>query len=552
MIGLRDRSLEKLESSPADPFDLIVVGGGITGAGVALDAASRGASVALVERNDFASGTSSKSSKLVHGGLRYLENYEFGLVREAAQERDLLRVLAPQLVEPIPFVLPVSDRWARARFGAGLWAYDALASFKNLQVHRYLGVEETETAIPVLPKGKIKGGFLFYDCKNDDVRLVMEVLVQAVRFGATVVNHCSVTNIEGSEQGCIVSLHDSVSGDALELHGRRVISAAGVWGDVIEKRTNPDAEPRTRPSKGIHLAFRRDKLPLGREAAFIPDVERERMLFVIPWLDAVIVGTTDTAYSGDLDRPSVEDSDRSYVLDSINAVFRLDLSEDDIAGAWAGLRPLVQGKAGSTADLSRNHTIYDVAPGVVGITGGKLTTYRRMAKDVVDRVAPDLDLMAKSRTGRIRLGTSDLPALKLAVERRAKRLGLSDERSANLIRCYGDRALRVLDIAETEGLIEPLVPGTQPIAAEAAYCARSEMAVELNDLLSRRTRLSLIDPAAGIGSRSSAAEVMAAASGWDQERIEREISKHRELVENERGKALGAEIEVRTSDEGAA
>ncbi|MFP5298034.1 MAG: glycerol-3-phosphate dehydrogenase/oxidase [Actinomycetota bacterium] len=552
MIGLRDRSLERMRSSTTDPFDLLVIGGGITGAGIALDAASRGASVALVERRDFASGTSSKSSKLVHGGLRYLEHYEFGLVREAAQERDLLRVLAPQLVEPVPFVLPISDRWMRAKFGVGLWAYDALASFKNLQVHRYLGVEETEAAVPPLPKGKIKGGFLFYDCKNDDVRLVMEVLVQAVRFGAIVANHCSVTNIDASAGGCIVSVEDSVEHTHFEIHAKRVISAAGVWGDAIEKRTNPEAEARTRPSKGIHLSFRRDKLPLRQEAAFIPDVDRQRMLFVIPWLDTVIVGTTDTTYEGDLDSPSVDEDDRRYVLDSVNSVFDLGLTDDDISGAWAGLRPLVQGKAGSTADLSRNHTIYDIAPGVIGITGGKLTTYRRMAKDAVDRIAPDLDLTTKCKTARIRLGTSDIDALRLAVERRATRLGLGSEQAANLIRCYGDRAMRVLDVAESEGLNRPLVPGAQPIAAEAAYCARAEMAVHLTDVLSRRTRLSLTDPAAGIGSRSVAAEVMATAHGWDTSTTTTEVEAHRRAVEGERGRPLGEELAPETSDEGAA
>lgn len=541
MIGTRERSLERLTA--AADFDLLVIGGGITGAGIALDAASRGARVALVEANDFASGTSSKSSKLVHGGLRYLEHYEFGLVREAAQERDLLRVLAPHLVEPIPFVLPVSDKWMRAKFGVGLWAYDALASFKNLQTHRYLETEETETAVPVLPRNKVKGGFLFYDCKNDDVRLVMEVLIQAVRHGAVIANYCKVVNLDPGADGCTATVSDTVTGTTFDIRATRAIAAAGVWSDEIEHLANAGAPERTRPSKGIHLSFRRSKLPLAEHAAFIPDVERQRMLFVIPWLDAVIVGTTDTAYSGSIDHPSVEDEDRRYVLDSINSVFDLGLAEADIAGAWAGLRPLVMGEAGSTADLSRRHTIYDIAPSVVGITGGKLTTYRRMAKDVVDHVAEAIGVGTKCRTGWIRLGTADLDSLTAAVQRRARRLGIARDATENLIRCYGDRALSVVDIAEREGLEGPLVEGAQPTAAEAVYCARNEMAVHLNDLLSRRTRLALTDPVAGIGSRSRAAELMGHSLGWNERELDAEVNAHRIEVERERGSALGVEMD---------
>lgn len=550
-IGNRASSLEKLAAGQNTPFDLLVIGGGITGAGIALDAASRGAKVALVERDDFASGTSSKSSKLVHGGLRYLENYEFGLVREAALERDLLRVLAPHLVEPVPMVLPISDKWMRAKFGVGLWAYDALASFKNLQVHRYLGIEETEDAVPAIPKGKIKGGFLFYDCKNDDVRLVMEVLVQAVRYGATVANHAVVDGIDPSENGCIAHVTDKTSQTSFEIHAKRIISAAGVWSDRIEQLANPDAEERTRPSKGIHLSFRRDQIPLTDHAAFIPDVDRKRMLFVIPWLDSVIVGTTDTAYDGDIDSPSVGEDDRRYVLDSVNSVFDLSLTEADIAGAWAGLRPLVQGKAGSTADLSRRHTIYDIAPGVTGITGGKLTTYRRMAKDAVDHIASDIGVDTKSKTKWIRLGTKDVESLRRTVYRRAGSLGISKESAANLVRCYGDRAIQVLDIAERDDLAGPLVPGAQPIAAEAVYCARHEMAVHLSDVLSRRTRLTLTDPQAGIGSRSVGPSVMAGELGWDTLRLDREITEHRDATERERSLSLGAEIDPGRHAEGA-
>ncbi|HEU4480753.1 MAG TPA: glycerol-3-phosphate dehydrogenase/oxidase [Actinomycetota bacterium] len=544
MSGLRSRSsaLERLEASATEPFDLLVVGGGITGAGIALDAASRGMSVGLVERNDFASGTSSKSSKLVHGGLRYLEQRELGLVREAAQERDLLRELAPHLVEPIPFVLPIADRWMRAKFGVGLWAYDALASFKNLKVHRYLGVDETEAAVPPIPEGKIKGGFLFYDCKNDDVRLVMEVLMQAVRHGAVVANYTPVRDLSGSETMCTALVEDATDGRTFEVRARRIVVAAGVWADRLEAMANPDADPRLRPSKGIHLSFRRERLPVGDAAAFIPDAARRRMLFIIPWLDAVIVGTTDTAYPGDIDNPTVDAEDRAYCLDAVNAVFHLDLTDKDITGAWAGLRPLVAGRAGSTADLSRRHAVYDIAPGIRGITGGKLTTYRRMAKDAVDLVAEDLDVEAPSRTRSIRLGSTDLEALRVAVERRCDRLGIPAPAAANLVRCYGDRSLAVLERASEDGLAEPIVPGAQPIAAEIPYCAENEMVLHLSDLLQRRTRLSLTDPAAGLGDHSLAAKTLADSLGWDLERVDREKERVRSEVEKERGISLGEEL----------
>jgi glycerol-3-phosphate dehydrogenase len=536
-LGRREDALVRL-AEREKTFDLLVVGGGITGAGIALDAAARGLSVALVERGDIASGTSSKSSKLVHGGLRYLEQREFGLMREASVERDLLRRLAPHLVEPIPFVLPVSSRRNRALFGAGLWTYDALASFKNLKVHRHMSGPETERLVPAIPPGKLRGGYLFYDCRTDDVRMVLAILGQARRYGATVANYVAVESLDGSETGCRASVRDAVTGDAFEIAARQVVVAAGVWGDRLEAMSRAEAEPRLRPSKGIHLVFRKDALPMAEAAAFIPDAERKRMLFVIPWHDAVLVGTTDTSYEGDLDTPAVEPEDRTYCLDAVNATFDVELSEDDVAGAYAGLRPLIAARAGATADLSRRHAVYSIAPGITGITGGKLTTWRRMAKDAVDGVAAELGTRGKCRTQWIRLGSSDVPRLRAAVGRRATRLGIPQARIDNLVRFYGDAALAVLDVAEREGLPGPLAGDALPIAAEAAYCAETEMVVHLDDLLARRTRLALTDPAAGVGPGSSAATLLASALGWDEAQTSREVERHRRLVERERGLPL--------------
>lgn len=537
-LGQRLEAIERLAATSTDPLDLLVVGGGITGAGVALDAASRGGSVGLVERFDFASGTSSKSSKLVHGGLRYLEQREFGLMREACTERDLLRRLAPHLVEPLAFVLPVSGRTNRAKFGVGLWAYDALASFRNLKIHRHLDARETEALVPPLPRGKISGGYIYYDCKTDDVRLVMENLVQARRYGATSVNYSVVRDLSSAGGLCKAMVEDSVTGTMFEISTRRVIVAAGVWGDHVESLANHLAEPRLRPSKGVHLVLRRDALPILGSGAFIPDADKHRMLFVIPWLDHVIVGTTDGSYEGSLDHPAVEPEDRRYCLDALNASFDVELTDTDVAGAYAGLRPLIASRTGATADLSRRHAVYDIAPGIIGITGGKLTTYRRMAKDAVDRVSEDLGVSSKSRTRWIRLGVRDGEALSVAVERRCRALGLTGSVAVDLVRRYGDRALDVLDVAHAEELTEPLVEGLDPIGAEAVYTSRAEMTTHLNDLLLRRTRLGLVDPEAGIGARATAAKLLSGEFGWSRRETRRQVDAHRAEVERERGLPL--------------
>lgn len=539
-LGSRAAAIERLASTtPDQPLDVLVVGGGITGAGIALDAASRGMDVGLVERFDFASGTSSKSSKLVHGGLRYLEQREFGLIREASTERDLLRRLAPHLVEPVPFTLPVSDRWNRARFSVGLWAYDTLASFKNMKVHRHLDAEETEARVPLLPRGKVKGGYLFYDCKTDDVRLVMETLVQARRYGAIAANYLPVRHLEPGPDVCCATVEDTSTCEVFDIYARRIVVAAGVWTDRVEGLTKVGTPMRLRPSKGVHLAFRHDALPVQGNAAFIPDAERKRFLFVIPWIDGVIVGTTDTTYEGNLDTPTVEPDDREYCLAALNAVFDVDLTTADIAGAWAGLRPLIAADRGATADLSRRHAVYEIAEGIIGITGGKLTTFRRMAMDAVDRVVEDLGGSARSRTQWIRLGSSDVGALRAAVSRRASALGISDDRAADLVRRYGDRALTVLDLAATQDATAPLLDGHLPIEAEILYCARAEMTVHLSDFLARRTRLALLDREAGLGDDMRAARVMAEVMSWDDLTRVAEVEGYRADVERERGIPIG-------------
>jgi glycerol-3-phosphate dehydrogenase len=284
--------------------------------------------------------------------------------------------------------------------------------------------------------------------------------------------------------------------------------------------------------------FPRDRLPVAEAAAFIPDIDRRRFLFVIPWHDSVLVGTTDSTYEGSLDHPSVDASDREYCIDSLNRVFDLDLTETDISGAFAGLRPLIAGKAGATADLSRRHAVYPISPGILGITGGKLTTYRRMSMDAVDHVVEDLGAASKSRTRWIRLGSSDPTALRLALQRRALRVGLGPDVVGNLVRTYGDRALAVMDQVESEGGAEPLVDGHASIVAESTFGARHEMVATLSDLLARRTRLALIDPAAGIGAASRATNALAKELRWSKKTASEHVAAHRADIETERGMSL--------------
>ncbi len=452
-------------------------------------------------------------------------------MREAVAERDLLRRLAPHLVEPVPFVVPVTGRRARARLGAGLWAYDALSAFKALHIHRRVRADETIRLFPAL-RGAPRGGYLYYDCKTDDVRLVMEVLVGAVRHGAVVCNHAEVTYIEPGFGVTTVGVRDRVRGDDLEIRARKVIVAAGVWADRIESLMKPHARPRLRPSKGVHLVFDQSDLPVSDAAALIPDVDRRRMLFVIPWQGCVLVGTTDTPHSGDLDSASVDASDYAYCLDAVNASFDLDLTTAQVVGAFAGLRPLVAGQGGTTADLSRRHLVYELAPGVVGITGGKLTTWRRMAADALDTAIRGMGPGPRSRTRRLRLGCGRLDVLTATATGRAERLRLDPGLAPALVRRYGDRALAVLDLVEETGLATPIADEPTHVAAEALYAIRAEMAIDLEDFMARRIRLALTDRDGGADRAVSS--LFGTERGWSAKETRAQESRYLKSLERER------------------
>jgi glycerol-3-phosphate dehydrogenase len=524
-LGSRAAALERLAS---EQFDVLVVGGGINGAGVALDAAARGLSVALVERGDFASGTSSKSGKLIHGGLRYLRHLQMRLVRESAIERDQLLRRGPHLIEAMTFVLPFDGGIDRAKFGAALWTYDALASFRARQRHRRIDRDDAIALVPALAGGESRGAFTFHDCRTDDARLVMEILIAAVHRGAVVANYAEACSIGDGA----ATVADRDGGTELEVDARRIVVAAGVWNDQLAASGAPN---RIRPSKGVHLTVETADLPVSGAATLIPDATNDRMLYVVPWQGVVLVGTTDTPYDGDIDHPAVDADDVRYCLDAVNRAFGMHLDVAHIVGAFAGLRPLAAGRAGATADLSRRHEIYDLAPGVIAVTGGKLTTWRRVAADVGDRVAVELGAPRRSPTRSIRLGSSNVASLTNVVRRSATRFGLDNDAADHLVRTYGDRALDVLDVVEETGTVERIVEHRSTLVAEAEFCARSEMVVHLDDFLARRARLAVTDRRAG--DPSSAVRHLGSALGWSEQRRNEEVRAYVDGIRHERGAA---------------
>src|SRR4051794_4248765 len=380
-----------------DNFDLVVVGGGITGAGVALDAASRGYSVALVEKSDFAAGTSSRSSKLIHGGLRYLQNFDLGLVREALLERSLLVKLAPHLVRPLPFVVPTFEGKRPDRMlGMGLNMYDVMswrrgrdeAEEWSPERHRTIDGAEVLDFVPALAEREPTAGYLFYDCQTDDARLVLTVLGEAERFGAVIGNRCEVTGlVERGGRAAGVLVRDGVSGGEFELRADNVVSATGVWADQIrpDEIYAEEEVPHIRPSRGTHITLSHDKLPLV--AGAIVPAGGGRTIFALPWLGRALVGTTDNDYEGPLEHVPPDEDDIAYLLDACNSFFGTDLTPEDLTGAYAGVRPLIStGDPKKSVDISRKAELFETSSGLLTITGGKLTTWRRMAKMTVDRI----------------------------------------------------------------------------------------------------------------------------------------------------------------------
>jgi glycerol-3-phosphate dehydrogenase len=511
----------------ADRFDVVVIGGGITGAGVALDAASRGLTVALVERRDFASGSSSRSTKLVHGGLRYVPGLHLGLVRESLLERELMLRLAPRLVRRLPIVVPAqSGRRLRRALSVALTVYDILA--RNRQTspdrHRTVAGEEIVELVPALAARPPSSGYLYHDCQVDDARFVLTVLAEAERRGAICANRLEAEQlIERGGRIAGVRVRDAETGGTFTITTGRVVSATGAWADQTFRHglRNHAAMPVLRPSRGTHISLRREQLPLNGVGVLVPSGQN-RHISVLPWLGGVLVGATDDDHDGDVDdlRPRVEDVE--YLLKAVNSSLGMRLGHGDVAGAFAGARPLIAGR-GTTADLSRRAELHESSSGLITITGGKLTTWRRMAKCAVDRLVRREGRRARCHTHEIPLGDlqdpSDLP--------RAD--GVPTSAYSHLADRYGADAFEVLAIAASDPqMTRPLVAGHRDLAAEAAFAARREQARSVGDVLLRRTRLGMLaarevcDPPAAVASH--VAEAMATELGWDDRRTRDQVA----------------------------
>ncbi len=543
--------LDALKALRSERFDVAVVGGGVTGVGVALDAASRGYSVAIVERADWAIGTSSRSSKMVHGGLRYLQNFDLGLVREALLERQLMVQLAPHLVYPTPFLVPTVGEDRRSRkLAMGLNLYDVMATTRVGQArreraarqaagdfwapegHRTIEGSEAIELVPALEPLAPSSAYLFYDCQTDDSRLVLTILGEAERFGAVPLNRAEVVGLleqDGRADG--VRCLERDSGEEFELRADNVVNATGVWADRIRPdEIHDEAEvPRIKPSRGTHVTVPTNKLPIGSAACILPAGE-DRTIFALPWYGRALIGTTDRDYEGDISHVEPSGDDIDYLLDAANSFFGTDLGRGDISGAYAGVRPLIStGDPRKSVDISRKAELYETSSGLLTITGGKLTTWRRMAKQVVDRMVEREGREAPCRTAEIPLGMTasdeDLrPPAGFAGE------ALSDETRKLLAFRYGHAAKTVLRVAsERPELSRPIVPGMPDLLAEVVVAARLEQACSVGDVLLRRTRLGLVS-ATDLRTAEAVADVareMGRELGWDEGRVGDEAERWR-------------------------
>jgi len=517
--------------------DVLVVGGGVTGAGAALDAVTRGLSTALVEGRDFASGTSSRSSKLFHGGLRYLEQMDFALVREALRERDLmLGLLAPHLVKPVSFLYPLTHHgWERVYVGAGLAFYDAMGGARALPRHEHLTRRGARALAPALRRDALVGGVRYYDAMCDDARHTLTLARTAAAYGALVRSSTEVVGFH-KEGGRIVGaeLRDTETGDSANVQTGVVVNATGVWTDDVQRLADSRGEFKVRASKGIHIVVPRDRI--SSETGVILRTEKS-VLFVIPWGAHWIVGTTDEDWHYAKAHPAASRADIEYLLSHVNRVLSVPLTTDDISGVYAGLRPLLSGEEEDTSQLSREHAISRSPGGMVSVAGGKYTTYRVMARDAVDAAVADLGRYApRCVTDRIPLvGADGYHALANQAESLGDDLGLPRWRVDHLLGRYGALLHEVLEPARDEPRwLEPVPGAGNYLMAEIRYAATHEGALHLDDVLTRRTRISIETPHRGVESMKPIAAVLADVLGWDDERTTREIGAYDARVAAER------------------
>ncbi len=518
----RRADLERLRT---ETFDILVIGGGVTGAGIALDAATRGLSVAMVEQRDYAAGTSSRSSKLIHGGLRYLEQFNFGLVREALAERGLLlEHLAPHLVKPVSFLFPLTHPvWERFYIGAGVQLYDRLGGAKHLPSHEHLTRRGARRLMPSLRDDALVGAIRYYDAQVDDARHTMEIARTAAAYGAVTTISTRVTDLlrEG-ERVVGATVRDQESGEHIAVGARQVINATGVWTDEIQDLVGR-GRIKVRASKGIHLVVPRDRI--HSDTGVILRTESS-VLFVIPWGRHWLLGTTDTDWNLDLAHPAASASDIQYVLDQVNRILRTPLTHEDVEGVFAGLRPLLSGEDESTSQLSREHAVVPTVAGLLTVAGGKYTTYRVMAEDAVDAAARNLpQRVPGSVTDRTPLlGAEGYHALWNGRHRLADELGLHIDKVEHLLNRFGSLIHELTPLlTERPELSERIAGAEDYLRVEAVYAATHEGALHLDDVLARRTRISIETFDRGRSAARDVAPLVGEVLGWDDEAIAREI-----------------------------
>ncbi|SCK57632.1 glycerol-3-phosphate dehydrogenase, partial [Streptomyces sp. WMMB 714] len=511
-------------------LDVLVIGGGIVGAGTALDAVTRGLSTGIVEANDWASGTSSRSSKLIHGGLRYLEMLDFALVREALKERGLLlQRIAPHLVKPVPFLYPLQHKgWERLYAGAGVAMYDAMSVSsghgRGLPTHRHLSRRHALRVAPALRKDALVGALQYYDAQVDDARYVATVVRTAAAYGAHTANRARVVGfLREGERVVGARIEDLEQGGEYEVRARQIVNSTGVWTDDTQSLIAERGMFHVRASKGIHLVVPKDRI--HSQSGLILRTEKS-VLFVIPWGRHWIIGTTDTGWDLDKRHPAASSADIDYLLDHVNSVLAVPLGRNDVEGVYAGLRPLLAGESEATSKLSREHTVAHPVPGMVVVAGGKYTTYRVMAKDAVDEAVHGLDhRVADCVTEEVPLvGAEGYHALWNARARLASRTGLHVARVEHLLNRYGALTEELFAlIADDPKLGEPLPSADDYLKAEIVYACSHEGARHIDDVLTRRTRISIETFDRGTRSARECAELMAGVLGWGADQVDREV-----------------------------